>query len=197
MSKSKKNSTVDKYLSKNTMWKNETEKLRTIIINCGLTEELKWGKPCYLFEKNNIAIIQAFNEYFALGFFKGHLLKDNKKILVAPGENSQTMRQIRFKDVQEIKKLEPVVKAYINEAVRVENSGLNANVRRTIEPKLPEEFQNKLNKIPALKKAFYSLTPGRQRAYAIYFSSPKQSKTRESRIEKCKQQILDGKGLRD
>ena len=197
MAKSKKNSGVDKYLSKNAKWKNETEKLRTIILNCGLTEELKWGKPCYLSEKNNIAIIQAFKEYFALGFFKGHLLKDSEKILVAPGEHSQTMRQIRFTNVKEIVEMKSILKDYLYEAIEAEKSGLKVNFKKTTEYKIPEEFQNKLDNIPAMKKAFYALTPGRQRAYILYFSAAKQSKTRESRIEKYKQQILNGKGLND
>jgi uncharacterized protein YdeI (YjbR/CyaY-like superfamily) len=195
---------VDKYLStvnppawRPGKWQEEFEKLRMIILGCGLTEELKWGKPCYTFENSNIAIIQAFNKYFALGFFKGFLLNDSHKILISPGENSQTMRQIRFTNVQKIIEMELVLKAYIYEAIEVEKAGLKVETKKTSELIIPEEFQNKFDEIPALKTAFAALTPGRQRAYNLYFSAPKQSQTRKSRIEKWLQQILNGKGLND
>ncbi len=191
------NPKVDEYLSKAKKWREEMEQLRTIILDCGLTEELKWGKPCYAFQKSNIVIIQGFKEYCALMFFKGALLNDAKGILIKPGKNTQAGRQIRFTNVREIVEMETILKAYVYEAIEVEKAGLNVNLKKTSEFIIPEEFQNKLDEIPALKTAFDVLTPGRQRAYILYFSAPKQSKTRESRVEKCMQQILNGKGLND
>ncbi len=173
------------------------EKLRRISLGCGLTEELKWGKPCYTFQNSNIVLIHGFKEYCALLFFKGALLKDAKGILVQQTKNVQAARQIRFTNVREIDKIEPILKAYIKEAIEVEKAGLKVDYKKTADFAIPEEFQNKLDEIPALKTAFDALTPGRQRGYILYFSAPKQSKTRESRIEKCMQQILDGKGLND
>jgi uncharacterized protein YdeI (YjbR/CyaY-like superfamily) len=177
-------------------WQEELEKLRMIILDCGLTEELKWGVACYTWQKSNIILLSAFNEYCALSFLKGALLKDANSILKKPGENTQAGRVIRFTDVLEIARMEPVLKAYIHEAVEVEKAGLKVNFKKNPEP-VPEELQNKLDKIPALKTAFYALTPGRQRGYILYFSQPKQSKTRESRIEKCVPQILNGEGLNE
>ena len=171
--------------------------MRTIVLDCGLTEELKWGVPCYTFEKKNIVIIHGFKEYCALLFFKGALLKDPKDILIQQTENVQAQRQIRFTNVGEIVKMESVLKAYIREAIEVEKAGKKVKFKKTSEFNIPEEFQKKLDKISALKTAFHALTPGRQRAYIFYFSQPKQSKTRESRIEKCMPQILKGKGLND
>ena len=191
------NPKVDAYLSKAKKWQEEFEKLRTIILDCGLTEELKWGDPCYTFQKSNIVLIHGFKEYCALLFFKGALLKDAKGILIQQTENVQAARQIRFTNVREIVKMKPILKAYIHEAIEAEKAGLKVNFKKTTEFRIPEEFQKKLDKIPALKTAFDALTPGRQRAYILYFSAPKQSKTRESRIEKCMQQILKGKGLND
>ncbi len=191
------NPKVDVFLSKAKMWQEEFEKLRMIILDCGLTEELKWGCPCYTFEKRNIVLIHGFKEYCALLFFKGALLNDANGILIQQTENVQAARQIRFTNVREIVKMKPILKAYIYEAIEVEKAGLKVNFKKTTEFKVPEEFQNKLDEIPALKTAFDALTPGRQRAYLFYFSQPKQSKTRESRVEKCMQQILIGKGLND
>jgi uncharacterized protein YdeI (YjbR/CyaY-like superfamily) len=191
------NPKVDKYLSKAKQWQKEFEKLRTIVLDCGLNEELKWGQPCYTFQKKNIVLIHGFKEYCALLFFKGALLHDDNGILIQQTENVQAARQIRFTNVREIVKMELILKAYIYEAIEVEKAGLKVNYKRTSEFKIPEEFQNKLDKIPALKTAFDALTPGRQRGYIFYFSAPKQSKTRESRVEKCMQQILNGKGLND
>jgi uncharacterized protein YdeI (YjbR/CyaY-like superfamily) len=191
------NPKVDVYLSKAKKWQEELEKLRMIILDCQLTEELKWGKPCYTFQKSNIIVIIGFKEYCALLFFKGALLNDANGILIKPGENTQAGRQIRFTNVREIVEMETILKAYIYEAIEVEKAGLKVNVKKNTELIIPEEFQNKLDEIPALKIAFDALTPGRQRAYNIYFSEPKQSKTRESRVEKCMQQILNGKGLND
>jgi len=191
------NPKVDVYLSKAKKWREESEKLRTIILDCQLTEELKWGKPSYTFQKSNIVIIQGFKEYCALMFFKGALLNDPNSILKEIGENTQAARQIRFTSVREIVEMEPILKAYIYEAIEVEKAGLKVNFKKTSDFIIPEEFQNKLDEIPALKTAFNALTPGRQRAYILYFSAPKQSKTRESRVEKCMQQILNGKGLND
>ena len=168
-----------------------------IILDCQLTEELKWGAPCYTFQKSNIVLIHGFKEYCAVLFVKGALLNDTKGILISQTENTQASRQIRFTNVREIVEMEPILKAYILEAVEVEKAGLKVNFKKTTEFIIPEEFQNKLDEIPALKTAFDALTPGRQRAYILHFSQPKQSKTRESRVEKCMQQILNGKGLND
>lgn len=191
------NPKVDFFFTKAKKWKEEFEKLRTIILDCGLTEELKWGQPCYTFEKSNIVLMHGFKEYCALLFFKGALLKDKKGILIQQTENVQAARQIRFTNVREIVKMERVLKAYIYEAVEVEEAGLKVNFKKTADFKIPEELQNKLDKTPTLKKAFAALTPGRQRAYIFYFSSAKQSKTRASRVEKYVQKILDGKGIDD
>jgi len=189
------NPKVDWYFSKAKKWQQESKKLRTIVLDCGLTEELKWGKPCYTFEGNNVVLIHGFKEYCALLFFKGALLEDAKGILVQQTKNVQAARQVRFTNVQEIARMESILKAYIKEAK--EKAGLEVSYKKTSEFKIPEEFQNKLNESPALKTAFDALTPGRQRGYILYFSAPKQSKTREARIEKCMQQILNGKGLND
>jgi uncharacterized protein YdeI (YjbR/CyaY-like superfamily) len=191
------NPKVDAYLSKAKKWREEFEKLRMIVLDCGLTEELKWGKPCYTFQKSNVVIIQGFKEYCALMFFKGALLNDVKGILIKPGENTQAGRQIRFDSAQEVVEMESVLKGFIYEAIEAEKAGMKVNFKKTTEFIIPEEFQHKLDEIPALKTAFDALTPGRQRAYILYFSAPKQSKTRESRVEKCMQQILNGKGLND
>ena len=191
------NPKVDAFLSRTKQWHEEFEKLRTIILDCGLTEELKWGQPCYTFENRNIVLIHGFKEYCALLFFKGALLNDTNGILIQQTENVQAARQIRFTNVREIMEIEPILKAYIYEAIEVEKAGLKVNYKKTTEFIIPEEFQNKLDKIPALKTAFDALTPGRQRAYIHYFSAPKQSKTRESRVEKYMRQILNGKRLND
>ncbi|WP_286228331.1 DUF1801 domain-containing protein [Neobacillus mesonae] len=190
------NPKVDEFIDKAQKWQEEMKKLRMIILDCGLEEELKWRIPCYTFQKNNIVIIQGFKDYFALGFFKGALLKDANGILSKPGENTQAGRQIRFTNVKEIAEMEPIVKAYIQEAIEVENAGLKVEIKK--EPiTIPEELQNKLEQLPDFKTAFETLTPGRQRAYILYFSAPKQSKTRTARVEKYMQRILDGKGLND
>jgi len=191
------NPKVDFYFSKAKKWQEEYEKLRMIILDCGLTEELKWGCPCYTFQKSNIVLIHGFKEYCALLFFKGALLNDANVILIQQTKNVQAARQVRFINVREIVKMEKILKAYIYEAIEVEKAGLKVKLKKTSDFKIPEEFQNKLDKKPALKKAFNALTPGRQRAYIFYFSQPKQSKTREARIEKYMQQILAGKGLDD
>jgi uncharacterized protein YdeI (YjbR/CyaY-like superfamily) len=191
------NPKVDFYFTKAKKWQEELELLRTIVLNCGLTEELKWGVPCYIFEKSNIVLIHTFKDYCALLFFKGVLLKDTKGILIQQTENVQAARQVRFTGVKEIVKMKAILKAYIHEAIEVEKAGLKVPLKKTKEFTVPEEFQNKLYEMPALKTAFYALTPGRQRAYLLYFSSAKQSKTREARIEKYVKQILNGKGLDD
>ena len=191
------NPSVDWFFSKGGKWQMEFALLRAIILDCDLTEELKWGQPCYMFGKSNIVLIHGFKEYCALLFFKGALLKDLKGILVQQTENVQAARQIRFTNIQEITKMKATLKAYIYEAIEVEEAGLKVNFKSTSEFKIPAEFQSKLDEMPALKTAFYALTPGRQRAYIFYFSSAKQSTTRESRVEKYMQQILSGKGLDD
>jgi uncharacterized protein YdeI (YjbR/CyaY-like superfamily) len=193
----KMNPKVDIFLSKAKRWREEMEILRMLLLDCQLTEELKWGKPCYTFQKSNIVIIIGFKEYCALGFFKGALLNDANGILIKPGENTQAGRQIRFTNVREIDEMEPIVKAYIYEAIEAEKTGLKVNFKKTSEFKIPEEFQKKLDENAALQTAFDALTPGRQRAYILHFSAPKQSKTRESRVEKWLQQILNGKGIND
>jgi len=192
----KMNPKVDVFLGEAEQWRKEFEKLRRIVLGCGLTEELKWGKPCYTFQNSNIVIIQGFKEFCALLFCKGALLNDPQGILKKPGENTQAARRIPFTHVREIAGLEPILKAFIQEAIEAEKAGLEVDFKKDPEP-VPEELQNKLDEIPALKAAFKALTPGRQRAYILYFSAPKQSKTRESRVEKCKPQILKGKGLND
>jgi uncharacterized protein YdeI (YjbR/CyaY-like superfamily) len=191
------NPKVDAYFSNAKKWRKELQKLRRILLDCQLTEELKWGKPCYAFEKRNMIIILSLKEHCVLLFFKGALLKDPNGILIKAGKNTEAGRQMRFTDIREIVEMETVLKAYIHEAIEVEKAGLKVNFKKITELKIPEEFQKKLDEIPALKTAFDALTPGRQRGYIFYFSAPKQCKTRESRVEKCMQQILDGKGLND
>lgn len=191
------NPKVDFYFDKAKNWQKEVEQLRTIVLDCGLNEELKWGCPCYTFQKSNIVLIHVFKEYCALLFFKGALLKDANGILVQQTKNVQAARQIRFTNVREIVKMERMLKAYIYEAIEVEKAGLKVVLKKPAEFAVAEEFQKKLNKSATLKKAFYALTPGRQRGYLLYFSSAKQSKTRESRVEKYIPQILKGKGLED
>ena len=193
----KRNLKVDAFLRKAKEWREEFEKLRTIILDSGLTEELKWGAPCYTFEKRNVVLIHGFKEYCALLFFKGALLTDPKGILIQQTKNVQAARQIRFTNVRDIVKMKTILKAYIKEAIEVEKAGLKVNFKKTAEFTMPKEFQNKLDEMPSLKTAFDALTPGRQRAYILYFSEPKQPKTRESRIEKYIKQILIGKGLND
>jgi uncharacterized protein YdeI (YjbR/CyaY-like superfamily) len=191
------NPKVDWFFNKATRWQEEYDKLRVIVLDCGLTEELKWGCPCYTLEGSNIVLIHGFKEYCALLLMKGALLKDSKGILVQQTENVQAARQIRFTHVEEIIALEPVLKAYIKEAIKLEKAGVKVPLKKVSEFKMPEEFKNVLDGTPALKKAFYALTPGRQRGYLLHFSSAKQSKTRESRIEKNIPRILKGKGLED
>ena len=191
------NPKVDGYIRKNKRWLAELEKLRTIVLDCGLTEDVKWKSPCYMFEDSNIVLIHVFKEYCALLFFKGALLNDPIGILIQQTKNTQAARQIRFTHVDEIDELEPLLKAYIQEAIEVEKAGLEVNFKETSDFDMPEEFQKKLDENPALKTAFEALTPGRQRGYLLYFSAAKQSKTRASRVEKCIPQIFDGKGLND
>jgi len=191
------NPKVDAYLSKAKIWQEETEKLRMIMLDCLLTEELKWGKPCYTFQESNVVVIQGFKAYCALLFFKGVLLNDPNDILKKTGENTRVGRQIRFNNVKEIIEIEPILKAYIYEAIEVEKAGLKVDLKDSTALLLPEELQKKLAETPALKAAFDALTPGRQRAYILHFSRPKQSKTRETRVENCMQQILNGQGLND
>lgn len=193
----KMNPKVDQLLRKAKRWRGEYEKLRNICLDCGLTEELKWGKPCYSYEGSNIVLIHGFKEYCALLFFKGALLKDPNGILIQQTENVQATRQIRFTDVREIVKMEAISKAYIREAIAVEKAGLEVSYKKTSEFIIPEEFQNRLDESAELKSAFHALTPGRQRGYLLYFSAAKQPTTRVARIEKCVQQILKGKGLND
>ena len=190
------NPKVDACLSKAKKWRKELEKLRRIILDCRLTEELKWGKPCYTFQGKNLIMIYGLKESCAIAFFNGALLKDVHGLLIKPGPNTQAGRWIKFTHLREIVEMETILNAYINEAVAAEKTGLKVNFKKNPEP-IPEELQKKLDKMPALKTAFEALTPGRQRGYILYFSAPKQSKTREARIEKCMPQILKGKGLND
>ena len=190
------NSKVDWFFQKGN-WQEEFGKLRTIILGCGLTEELKWGCPCYTFEKKNIVLMHGFKEYCALLFFKGALLKDPDGILVQQTENVQAARQIRFTNARQITKMKTTVKAYIQEAIEVEKAGVKVKLKKTDQFKMPVEFKNKLEQQSDLKRAFAALTPGRQRAYLLYFAAPKQSKTREARIEKYTPEILKGRGLND
>ncbi|HWB04875.1 MAG TPA: YdeI family protein [Verrucomicrobiales bacterium] len=197
MTQTSMNPKVDAFLSRAGKWEQEMTELRTIVLSCGLTEELKWGKPCYTFQESNVVIIHGFKEYCALLFCKGALLKDPKGILIQQTENVQAARQIRFTNLREIVRMQSALKAYLKEAIEVEKAGLEVTYKKTSEFAVPEEFQNKLDKNPALKTAFNALTPGRQRGYILYFSRAKQSKTREARVEKCTPQILKGKGLDD
>ena len=197
MTTSRKNPKVDFYFGKAELWREELKELRAIVLDCPLTEELRWGKPCYTFQDSNIVLIHTFKEYCALLFFKGALLKDPRHILIQQTENVQAARQIRFTNVREIVELKTVLKAYVEEAIQAEKAGLKVKYKKTSEFAIPEEFQKQLNDNPALKAAFAALTPGRQRAYILYFSAAKQSKTREARVEKYSKQILKGKGLDD
>jgi len=197
MAMSEMNPKVDFYFNKEKKWQEEIERLRAIILSCGLNEELKWACPCYTLGKSNIVLIHVFKEYCAVLFFKGALLNDANGVLIQQTENVQVPRQVRFTNPDEIIELEPVLKAYIFEAIEVEKAGLKVALKTTADYTVPEEFQSKLNRIPALKTAFEALTPGRQRAYLFHFGQPKQSKTREARVEKYIPQILSGKGLDD
>ncbi|CAI6232244.1 putative protein YdeI [Bacillus subtilis] len=196
MTNSRTNPKVDEFLSKAKKWKEEFEKLRTIILDCELTEDFKWMHPCYTYHNKNIVLIHGFKEYCALLFHKGALLQDTDGILIQQTENVQAARQIRFTNVQEINELENILKAYIHEAIEVEKAGLKVEVNKNIELNIPEELQKKFDEIPALKIAFEALTPGRQRAYTLYFSQAKQSKTRESRVEKYVQKNSRWKGIK-
>jgi len=191
------NPKVDFFFSKDGKWQKEFEQLRKIVLDCGLQEELKWGHPCYTFEKRNIVLIHAFKEYCALLFFKGSLMNDPDGILIQQTENVQAGRQVRFTNLKEIVKQAKILKAYIYEAIEVEKAGLKVKLKKTTEFPMPEEFKKILNKNAALKTAFKALTPGRQRGYLLYFAAPKQSATREARIEKYTKAILNGKGLND
>ncbi len=191
------NPKVDFYFNKADKWKKEVEKLRTIVLDCGLIEELKWGVPCYTFQKSNIVLIHYFKEYCALLFHKGALLKDTNGILIQQTENVQATRQVRFTNLSDIVELEPTLKAYVYEAIEVEKAGLKVELKKTSEFPLSEEFRKKLEEFPDLKTAFEALTPGRQRAYLLYFSAPKQAKTREARVDKYREHILNGKGLNE
>lgn len=188
---------VDGYVRKNKRWEKELQKLRAIVLTCPLIEEIKWRVPVYTSEQRNIVFLGAFKESCALSFVKGALLKDPRGILQKPGENTQSSRLVRFTNVQQIAALEPVLKRYIHEAIAVENAGLKVKKKKPSDYDMPEELQSKFDEFPTLKAAFAALTPGRQRAYLLHFSTAKQSKTRASRIEKCVQQILAGKGLDD
>jgi uncharacterized protein YdeI (YjbR/CyaY-like superfamily) len=191
------NPKVDGYLRKNVKWREELRELRRIVLQCPLIEEVKWRVPCYTFRERNVLILGSFKESCVLSFVKGALLRDAKGILVKPGENTQSARVIRFTSVREIVKMETILKAYIGEAIEVERGGLKVKFNGPAEFTIPAELQNRLDELPALNTAFRALTPGRQRAYLLYFSSAKQSKTRASRVEKCMRQILKGKGLDD
>ncbi|MCB0495673.1 MAG: YdeI/OmpD-associated family protein [Cyclobacteriaceae bacterium] len=191
------NPKVDFFFEKNSKWQKEYKKLRSIALSCGLTEELKWGVPCYTFKKTNVVLIHGFKEYCAFLFHKGVLLKDTEGILIQQTENVQSARQIRFTNLEEIEKMEAVLKAYIFEAIEVEKAGLSVELKKTSEFTMVDEFKEVLNSDAELKKAFEALTPGRQRGYLLYFSQAKQSKTRKDRIDKYRDHILNGKGLND
>jgi len=197
MTKLDMNPKVDWFFTKTTRWQEEYGKLRIICLDCGLTEELKWGCPCYSLNKKNIVLIHGFKGYCALMFFKGALLDDTNSVMTQQTKDVQSVRQMRFTSLMEIVDLEHVIKAYIFEAIEVEKAGLKVVLKTTADFDVPAEFQSKLDHIPALKAAFDALTPGRQRGYLFYFSQAKQSKTREARVEKYIPQILNGKGLED
>jgi uncharacterized protein YdeI (YjbR/CyaY-like superfamily) len=191
------NPNVDWYFTKNENWEKEINKLRTIVLSCGLTEELKWGCPCYTHEGTNIVLIHVFKEYCGLLFFKGALLNNAHGLLIQQTKNVQSARQMRFTNSKEIVKLEKMIKASIYEAIEVEKAGLKVKLKKVEEYNVPEEFQKRLNKSKALKTAFEKLTPGRQRGYLLHFSSARQSKTREARVEKYIPKIMEGKGMED
>lgn len=191
------NPKVDFYFEQNEQWQKEIRKLRSIILDCGLTETLKWGCPCYTYQNKNVVLIHVFKEYCAILFFKGALLSDTHGLLIQQSENVQAARQLRFTNLKQVTSQEAIIKAYVYEAIEVEKAGLQVKMKTTSDFKVPEEFRQKLDKMPALKKAFEALTPGRQRGYLFYFSQAKQSKTREARVEKYIKQILAGKGLDD
>jgi uncharacterized protein YdeI (YjbR/CyaY-like superfamily) len=197
MTKRTTNPKVDANLTKDGRWLEEIAKLRKIFLDCQLTEELKWGKPCYTFEDKNVLVVMRLKESCTVLFLKGGLLKDPHGILIRPTENTEAGRQMRFRSAREITRMAPIVKAYIQEAIEIEKAGLKVAVKKPAELKVPQEFQSKLDAMPTLKTAFEALTPGRQKGYLFYFAGAKQSKTRESRVEKCLQQILEGKGLDD
>jgi len=197
MAQSAMNPKISAYLSKIEKWRDELSKLRQVILDCQLTEELKWGVPCYTFQGKNVVLIHSFKNYCAILFIKGALLKDPNGVLIQQTENVQAGRQIRFTNVQDIVEMETVLKIYIDEAIEVEKSNLKVDYKKPREFMAPEEFQKRLNDVPALWSAFHALTPGRQRAYILYFTGAKQSKTREARVEKYIPQILAGKGLDD
>jgi uncharacterized protein YdeI (YjbR/CyaY-like superfamily) len=197
MTENEMNPKVDFYFDNEQKWQHEIRKLRLITLSCGLTEELKWGCPCYTHQNSNIVLIHVFKEYCAFLFFKGALLNDANNILIQQTENVQAARQARFTNISEIVELEPILKAYIYEAIEIEKAGLKVALKKTKEFNVPEEFQTKLDAMPVLKNAFEALTPGRQRAYLLHFSQAKQAKTREERVEKYIPKILSGKGLDD
>lgn len=194
---SKTNSKVDSYLARAQTWQEEQAALREIMLGCGLTEELKWGTPCYTFDDSNIVLIHAFKGYCALLFFKGALMKDPKNILIQQTKNVQSARQIRFTGLQQIIAMKTTLRTYVKDAINIEKAGLKVELRKTAEFAVPAEFQTRLKKNAALKTAFAALTPGRQRAYLLYFAAAKQAQTREARIDKCSPRIMDGKGLND
>lgn len=191
------NPKVDEFLERSPKWREEFEKLRNIILGCGLTEELKWGVPCYAYGKNNVVLIHGFKEYCAILYVKGALLRDPQGVLIQQTENVQAGRQIRFTSAQQVDTMEPIIKAYIQEAIEIEKAGLDVTFKKSEEFPVPEELKLKFEQMPVLKTAFEALTPGRRRAYLLYFADPKQAKTRQARIEKCTPQILNGKGLND
>lgn len=191
------NPKVDFFFEKASKWQEEYKLLRTIVLDCGLIEELKWGVPCYTFQQTNVVLIHGFKDYCAFLFHKGALLNDAEGILIQQTENVQAARQIRFTSLEQILEMKSILKAYIFEAIEVEKEGLKVELKKTTEFKMADEFQAVLNEMTELKTAFYALTPGRQRAYLLYFSAPKQAKTREARVEKYIPKILDGKGLED
>ena len=191
------NSEVDWFFTKSSKWQEEYSELRMLVLDCGLTELLKWGCPCYTVEKSNVVLIHGFKDYCALLFMQGALMNDTKGLLIQQTANVQSARQLRFKNIEEILERKSIIKSYLKEAIRIDTAGLKVELKKTTEYAIPDEFQKVLDTMPELKDAFYSLTPGRQRGYLLYFSSAKQIKTREARIEKYVQQILDGKGLED
>lgn len=197
MTNSKLNPKVDAFLSRSEKWREEFETLREIALDCELVEDLKWGVPCYTVKSKNVVLIHGFKEYCALLFVKGALLKDAEKLLIQQTDNVQAARQIRFTHVEEIEKNKTKIKAYIQEAIEIEKAGLKVDTKKNIELTIPEELQKTFNEVPGLETAFKSLTPGRQRAYVLHFSQAKQAKTREARVQKYVQHILNGKGLND
>ena len=194
---SKKNPKVDAFVERAKQWQGETKKLRSIMLGCGLNEELKWGKPCYAYDGNNLAIVQGFKEHCSLMFFKGALLKDPDGHLVSQGKNTQAAMRMQFTSLKQVREMEPIVRSFVDQAIEVEKQGRKVDFKAKDDLQLPDELKAKLDRDAKLSKAFFALTPGRRRGYVLHISGAKQSATRSARVDRCRDRILQGKGLND